>query len=177
MRVELSECAEDERLSNSVRGQRRVCWCTCSHNASQRNKVGAKPRAPLQVHAVLSRGDAPCALQLACPGTSLDYDVGPYQNDSSPACAASRTWQPTDALTLSGPATLVSQQQLQLQHHTAAAYTTNYSLLSHSFRDPGLSFSDPQQPQPLQRLQHRTPICLSRRRYEPMTNGEAPEQC
>ena len=75
------------------------------------------------------------------PGTSLGYDVGPYQNDSSPVCAASRTWQP--ALTLSGSATIVSQQQLRLQHRTAAAYTTNYSALSHSFRDPGQSFRVP----------------------------------
>ena len=56
---------------------------------------------------------------------------------------ASRTWQPADALTLSGPATIVSQQQLRLQHRTAAAYTTNYSALSHSFRDPGQSFRVP----------------------------------
>ena len=56
---------------------------------------------------------------------------------------ASRTWQPADALTLSGSATIVSQQQLRLQHRTAAAYTTNYSALSHSFRDPGQSFRVP----------------------------------
>ena len=51
--------------------------------------------------------------------------------------------QPADALTLSGSATIVSQQQLRLQHRTAAAYTTNYSALSHSFRDPGQSFRVP----------------------------------
>ena len=46
-------------------------------------------------------------------------------------------------MTLSGSATIVSQQQLRLQHRTAAAYTTNYSALSHSFRDPGQSFRVP----------------------------------
>ena len=35
------------------------------------------------------------------PGTSLGYDVGPCQNSTSPACAASRTWQLADAPTQS----------------------------------------------------------------------------
>ena len=62
------------------------------------------------------------------PGTSLGYDVCPRQKDSSPACAASRTWQPADASTQSGLAALVSQQQQQQhQHRTAAAYATDYS--------------------------------------------------
>ena len=63
MRVELSECAEDERLSNGVRGQRRVCWCMCSHNVSQCNKVGVKPFANHH-HVPLSKYSrfSPCAL-------------------------------------------------------------------------------------------------------------------
>ena len=58
-----SQCAEDERLSNGVRGQRRVCYCTCSHNASQCNKVGAKPFANHH-HVPLSKYSrfSPCAL-------------------------------------------------------------------------------------------------------------------
>ena len=68
------------------------------------------------------------------PGTSLGYDVNPYQNDS-PACAASRTWQPAVASTQSGSGALVSQQQQQHQHRIAATYATNCSLLNHSFRD------------------------------------------
>ena len=70
------------------------------------------------------------------PATSLGYNVGPYQNSSSPACAASRTLQVADASTQSGSATLVSQQQQQQQqqqHRTAAAHTTNYSTLDQSY--------------------------------------------
>ena len=67
------------------------------------------------------------------PGTSLGYDVGPCQNSTSPACAASRTWQLADASTQSGSATPVSQQQQQQQHRTAAAHTTNYSTLDQSY--------------------------------------------
>ena len=67
------------------------------------------------------------------PGTSLGYDVDPYQNDSSPACAATRTWQPADASTQSGSATLVSQQ-LQHQHRAAAAYTTHTCYIVPSVR-------------------------------------------
>ena len=70
------------------------------------------------------------------PGTSLGYDVGRYQNSSSPAYAASRKWQLADASTQSGSATLVSQQQQQQQHRLAAAYTTYYSFLSYPFRVP-----------------------------------------
>ena len=44
------------------------------------------------------------------PGTSLGYDVCPYQKNSSPACAASRTWQPADVSTQSGSGALVLQQ-------------------------------------------------------------------
>ena len=52
------------------------------------------------------------------PGTSLGHDVCPHQKDSSPARAASRTWQPANASTQSGPAALVSQQQQQQQQHS-----------------------------------------------------------
>ena len=52
MRAELSECAEDERLSNGASGC--VGARAVTTRASQCNKVGAKPRAPLQVLAVLT---------------------------------------------------------------------------------------------------------------------------
>ena len=68
--------------------------------------VGGSPNAEEMHHALSSSSN----YGEQRPGTSLGYDVCPYQKNSSPACAASRTWQPADASTQSGSGALVSQQ-------------------------------------------------------------------
>ena len=96
------------------------------------------------------------------PGTSLGYDVCPYQKNSSPACAASRTWQPADASTQSGSATALVSQQQQL---ASSSNNTNSVLLPPTLPTTSPSvilfvtlanhpFVSPQQPHPLQQQQH-----------------------
>ena len=176
------ECAEDERLSNGVRGQRHVCWCTCSHDASQCNKVGAKPFANHH-HVPLSKYSrfSPCALlflQVPTTVSSAPWHFSWLRRRSLPERLFPRLCGQQDMATrrcvdsvwvchhcIAAAATTPTPYRCRL-HHQLLRPQSFLSCPRPVLRVLSQSFRVPQQLHPLHWLQHRTPICLSRRPHD-----------
>ena len=104
------------------------------------------------------------------PGTSLGYDVDAHQNDFSPALRGQQdmaTRRCVDSVWVCRPriaapaATTPTPYRCRLHHQLLPLSVIPFVSPAFPFVSPASPFVSTQQPHPLHRLQHRTPIYLT----------------